>query len=102
MFQASHGCIYNGCITSLNVALQQSHESLCLSDVKTYINKTQDALKKLVIKGHWFEEEKFKKLKQIAADQTSFPPSANHRKMYYLNGMNLKRTFIPSLYLHLN
>ena len=52
--------------------------SHCLSDVKTYIDKTQDALKKLTIKGRWFDEEKFKKFKQIAADQTSsLPPSAN-------------------------
>ena len=34
-------------ITHLNLALQKSHESLCLSIVKTYIDKTQDALKKL-------------------------------------------------------
>ena len=65
-------------IAPLNLALQKSHGSLCLSDVKTYIDKTQDALKKLVIKGHWFREEKFKKLKQIAADQTLLLPlSAN-------------------------
>ena len=27
-------------IAPLNLALQKSHESLCLSDVKTYIDKT--------------------------------------------------------------
>ena len=58
-------------IAPLNLALQKSHELLCLSDVKTYIDKTRDALKKLAIKGHWFDEGKFKKLKQIATDQTS-------------------------------
>ena len=46
-------------ISPLNIALQKSHESLCLSNVKTYVDKTQDALKKLAIKGHWFDEEKF-------------------------------------------
>ena len=46
-------------IPPLNLALQKSHKSLCLSEVKTYIDKTQDALKKLAPKGHWFDEEKF-------------------------------------------
>ena len=31
-------------IAPLNLALQKSHESLCFSDGKTYIDKTQDAL----------------------------------------------------------
>ena len=35
----------------------------------------------MAIKGHRFDEEKFKKFKQIAADQlSSLPPSANLRK----------------------
>ena len=68
-------------IVPLKLALEKIHESLCLSDVKTYIGKTQDALKKLAIRGHWFDEEKIKSLKQIAADQTSsLPPSANLQK----------------------
>ena len=46
-------------IAPLNLALQKSHVSLCLSDVKTYIDKTQDILKKLALKGHWFDKEKF-------------------------------------------
>ena len=46
-----------------------------------HTDKTQDALKKLAIKGHWSDKEKFKKLKQIAADQTlPLPPSANLQK----------------------
>ena len=71
-----------------------------LSDVKIYIDKTQDALKMLAIKDHWFEKEKFKKLKLIAADQTS---SLHHlqifEKTYYLNGMNLKRMFISTMFV---
>ena len=34
-------------IASLNLALGEKLESSCLSDVKAYIDKTQDALKKL-------------------------------------------------------
>ena len=49
-------------ITPLNLALQKSHESLCLSNVKTCIDKTQDALEKLAIKGHWFDKENLKSL----------------------------------------
>ena len=46
-----------------------------------HTDKTQDALKKLAMKGHWSDKEKFKKLKQIAADQTlPLPPSANLQK----------------------
>ena len=37
--------ILNG-IALLNLAQQKSHDSLCLSDVKTYIYKRQYALKK--------------------------------------------------------
>ena len=45
------------------------------------MNKSQDTLKKLAIKDHWFDKEKFKNFKQIAADQTpSLPPSGNLRK----------------------
>ena len=45
------------------------------------MNKSQDTLKKLAIKDHWFDKEKFKKFKQIATDQRlSLPPSGNLRK----------------------
>ena len=63
-------------IASLDFAHQKNHESLCLSLVETYTGKRQDALKKLAMKGHWFDEELFKKLKQIAADQTLLVPSS--------------------------
>ena len=45
------------------------------------MNKSQDTLKKLAIKDHWFDKEKFKNFKQIAADQTSsLPPPGNLQK----------------------
>ena len=58
-------------------------------------------MKKLVIKGDWFDEEKFKKLKQIAADQTlqfwlnftvldprKFPKTISDVENYGIEGIN--------------
>ena len=46
----------------------------------------------LAIKDHWFDKEKFKKFKQIAADQTwSLPLFANLRKNVLLEWDEFKR-----------
>ena len=49
-------------IAPLNLALQESNESLCLSNVKTYIGKTQDALKKVAIKAIGLMKKNLKSL----------------------------------------
>lgn len=66
----------------MNLALQKSHESLCLSDVKTYVEQSQNSLQKLLEdKRPWFVKSKFDELKRKASEQTgSLPPSANLRK----------------------
>jgi len=69
-------------IAPLNLALQKSSETLCLSNVKTYVEKTKDAINDLINgKRKYFKKENFDKLKSLAAEQTSsLPPSANLRK----------------------
>ena len=69
--------------------------------LKTYIDKTQDALKKLAIKGHWFNKEKSKKLKTSLTRHHQFHHLQIFENMYYLNGMNLKKK-LTQIYLRFN
>ena len=70
-------------IAPLNLALQKSHESLCLSDIKTYVEKSQNSLQNLLDnKRPWFVKSNFDELKQNALEQIgSLFPWANFRKL---------------------
>ena len=70
-------------IAPLNLVLQKSHESLCLSDIKTYVEKSQNSLQNLLDnKCPWFVKSNFDELKQNALEQIgSLPLSAKHHKL---------------------